>query len=65
MRSIQFPRRGEKYTFAQIRKLPLRDNPFLCVNLNGDWVPIQSHPARHPIWNTDRHTPVTLSPTGY
>lgn len=45
MRSIQFPRRGEKYTFAQIRKLPLRDNPFLCVNLNGDWVPIQSQHA--------------------
>ena len=45
MRALSFPRRGEKYTFAQIRKLPLRDQPFLCVEYNDDWLPIQSQYA--------------------
>ena len=34
MRSIQFPRRGEKYTFAQIRKLPLRE---LACQMDLGW----------------------------
>lgn len=45
MRELSFPRRGNTYTFAQIRNLPLRDQPFLCVELDDEWVPIQTQYA--------------------